>query len=492
MLPLHLALAHAATWGPCVGFDTAEQAECTILTVPEDYGAIGDAVSLVNVTVARVPSAAPATRHVWITAPEPGGAALAELTRWAERPLPDDVELYAVDHRGVGANRLTCPDQEALDSPGGSRIEAEEIGPCSAFLASQVDALAFVDTTQSGADLMEVSERLKDGATEVFFVGSGYGAFLVQRALVLSGRPEGVILDGPWPDDASLSEHDAGLDDLARGILAACEDDDACLDRLDDGPGELIASFLDDPAACDGFTSAADARRIVASVAKGPPELQGMLPAVLQRSVRCTHDDLEALLFLRSALDAWEDHPGTSGAAELHLAYGELWRSDAPSDLGFLASTGRSSAMDRGVADWSLPFAPSAPRYPDHERPMLLLHPERAPLSDRDVGDRYPWVEHHQVDVPGAFGAATETPCGQQLVLDFLDAPEAPPAPCEAKLDFEGSPAADARWLGVDDRWGRGGCGCQGGGPTTSAWLLLGALGLVSRRAATPGSRSRR
>ncbi len=490
MLLLHLALAQGATWGPCVGMDTADDAECSTVSVPEDYGSPGDA-GAVNVTVARLPARAPATRHLWITAPGLGDSALSELSRWVDRDLPDDVELYAVDHRGIGANRLACPVQEAVDSPGGRRIEAEEIGDCGKHLQPLLEELALIDTTQSGGDLMEVSERLKDAETEVFFVGSGYGAFLLQRALVLSGRPEGVILDGPWPDDASFSMLDADIDTLARGILATCDADDACVDRLSDPPGELVDAFLDDPSGCDAFTGGADARRILASVASGPPDLQGLLPAVLQRIVRCNHDDIDALLHLRSAVDDWGDHPGDSPVTALHVAYGELWQSDAPTDVGSVASTGRSGALSQGLDDWPLPFGPHRPQYPVHRRPVLLLHPELAPLSEEAVGDRYPWEEHHQLDVPGAFGAATDTVCGQQLVEAFLEEPQSPPPACEAKLDFVGSPETDARWLEVEDRWGRGGCGCAQGG-SGGGWLLLACIGLVSRRRPTPGRPRRR
>ncbi len=486
-----LALAQSVAWAPCVGIDTAESAECTTLDVVEDYGNPGEGVGTVLVTVARVPAKAPATRHLWVTAPAPGGSALAELVRWSERDLPDDVELYAVDHRGAGANRLVCPDQEALTSAGGARIESEEIGPCATFLEPQIGGLQFVDATQSGADLMELSERLKEPDTQVFFVGSGYGSFLLQRALVVSGRPEGVILDGLWPDDASVSEYDAGLDAMARRILAHCDYEDDCADALSHPADELIEDFLDDPAACEAFVDADDARALLAALAAGTPELQSLLPAVLDRMVRCHHDDMEALRHLDQALDEANEHPGASAVLELHLAFGELWRTAAPADGGHLASSGTSVRLDQGESDWRLPFGPSSPRYPDHERPVLLLHPELAPLTDPSVGEHYPWDEHHEVTVDGAFGAVTETDCGQQLLLDFLDDPSALPASCDAALDFLGDPESDQRWLGVDDRFERSGCGCVGA-PSSGAGLLPPLLALVSRRRARPGTRSPR
>jgi len=465
---LLLSLAHAVTWAPCVAVDTAERAECATVTVPEDYAAVGEGISLVSITVARLPAASTPTRHLWVTSPSVGASALVELTRWDERGLPDDVEVYALEHRGVGSNRMACPEQEAASSPGGAAIEAEEIGACSVHLEPDLDALAFIDTTQSAGDLMEVSEQLKDPDTSVFFVGSGYGAFLLQRALVVSGRPEGVLLDGPWPDDASLTQLDADLDTVARRILAACDADDACIDRLGEGSERWIEDFLATGGGCDGA-----GRQTLATLAGGPPELQGLLPAVLMRSVRCKGDDVDALQHLSDALASWEDHPGTSAAAALHLSYAELWRGDAPDADGFLATSGRAAALEAGLADWTLPFTPLTPRYPEHDRPVLLLHPEVAPLTRRDVGAHYGWEEHHQLDVPGAFGPVTDTECGLDLLTAFLDDPTTSPPGCDASLDFVGSEGIDQAWLGTADRWGRGGCGCSQGPPTRSWWSLL-------------------
>lgn len=481
LLSTLLVHAQTAAWVPCVGLGTPEGTECTTRLVPEDYGALGETGS-VQLSVARLPARRTATRHLWITADHPGDSAYAALNRWADwSERPDDLAIYAVDHRGVGANRIVCPAEEAPEGPEGSAIANREILPCGEYLAASGVGLAFIDTTQAAGDLMEISEQLKGDGVDVHLLGRGYGAFLVQRALVLSGRPEGVILDGPWPDSASWSHHDVGIDTIARLVLDRCADDTDCVEFLPDADTAFVDGLL---SRCDALGSRPDAQRRLASLAHGAPALRDALPAALVRLERCDRHDIDALEHLAAALDAQTVHPGTAPALELHLAFAELWRDDAPDDAAFLASTGRSAALDAVAEDWPLPFAPSAARYPDHPRPVLLLHPGAAALTERSIAERrYDDVMHHHVEVPEAIGHVTDTPCGRELLLAFLDDPAEAPGPCATPptMDFLGDPVLDEALFGTDDRWGGRRCGCASS-PEAPAWAVLALLVLGARR----------
>ena len=54
--------------------------------------------------------------------------------RRARRFAPE-VDMYVLDHRGVGqSDRMGCPEQEADDSPGGFGITDAELESCAAWI----------------------------------------------------------------------------------------------------------------------------------------------------------------------------------------------------------------------------------------------------------------------------------------------------------------------------------------------------------------------
>ena len=158
----------------------------------------------------------------------------------------DDLDIYTLDHRGVGVSeRFSCPDQEAEDSELGREISEGERDACIAqLLATYGDNLDAFSTTESARDLGRLIEATRQPGQQVFVWGVSYGAFLVNRYLQLfPDQPSGIIIDGIVPADWSFSEFDAGVDLIGRRLLDRCAQDPTCSSFLGPNP-EMVAEDL--------------------------------------------------------------------------------------------------------------------------------------------------------------------------------------------------------------------------------------------------------
>ena len=147
--------------------------------------------------------------------------------------LKGNVNVYTMDHRGTGrSTKLDCVAAQAQTSgsPGGSSIDAKEVGSCAADLETKYGSdLASFSVTSAASDLnLFISSFLANQQTFVY--GVSYGTSLVERLIHLNTTGvAGYILDGISTTSGSdlknfeyFSSWDRDYDEVGQYFLAAC------------------------------------------------------------------------------------------------------------------------------------------------------------------------------------------------------------------------------------------------------------------------------
>lgn len=201
-----------------------EGAECATAVVPLDHEDPGGATY--ELLVKRIPSAVPARRHLWIVHGGPGASAVddLDLLSYGIPELRPDVEVYAVDHRGIGGSgRLGCPAEAD-----GYVSEGEWPGCVAAVEAEWGRALDHVTTTASARDLGALVDALS-GGVDVTVWGGSYGTYAVLRYLHLfPDQPDAVMLEGIEHPARGFVGYDADIDGVAREVFDLCAADGDC------------------------------------------------------------------------------------------------------------------------------------------------------------------------------------------------------------------------------------------------------------------------
>lgn len=481
-------------WQPCAlsDADTERRADCALVQMPLDHG--DPAAGSIGIAIKRLRSTrgADAPTRIWFFDGGPGDSGIHSLPRLDEVLGHTGVDLYTLDHRGVGRSaELSCPDQEAETSPGGMEILEEEWAGCIEHLREARPDLPYLTTTQAAEDAAAMIEATaSDGVTVVAF-GASYGTYWVQRYLeAYPDQPDAVILDGMVPPGWSFAEFDAAIDATARDVMASCSAVEACAGHLGADPVAIAAALpgrFDEGHCPDLQIDGATVRLLLGNMLMAGQDIWPFIPPMVHRLNQCRLRDLLAIgeLFTRlfEERGAGQEDPSHSPVLQRHVALSELWPDPAPEPARLREALG-STLMTTSVsanfaatwADWPRYPRPEPLAPPSFEGPALLLHGSLDPtMRPQRLG---PLVE--AFDRPGqrflllpGIGHVTlgKSPCAGSIYEQFLRDPGAElDASCVASLQERPLRMPDAAPLlfGTDDLWGDR--------LSDLEWLLYGAL----------------
>jgi pimeloyl-ACP methyl ester carboxylesterase len=489
--------AHAgSTWGArpgdlafaaCSGTYAGYTGSCATLRVPLDW-ARQDGRTIPVLVNRIVASTAPAAsrRTLWLLQGGPGGTAagLDEIARGISALVPD-VDIYALEHRGVGGSTaLECP-------RGASENTAGAFTVCADALTATWDpaGLAAFNTTNAAKDLVAAIDATRSSSRAttadnhgVFVYGVSYGTYWAHRYLQVApqGQAAGVLLDSILPPVGQyVSSYDGQFDPQAKKLADLCAADATCRTYLGSDPWSRLQTIREHIAEgrCQNTFDATNRR--VLSVLLESWSGRTYALAAMARYERCAPEDVLALQNLIKVLGR---HAGVGdGVASKPLAYNvlfsELYETPAPSaammDARYASAVFPAGMVElsRGRSEW--------PLYANDEHvgawaktstPMLMMNGTldcQTPIeSAARMGDAFRGAHQTFVAIPNAnhvvlVQSPVRTPnapsCGLQIATSFLKDPLATPdTTCLADLapvTFEGNPADAARYFGAADAW---------------------------------------
>ena len=380
-------------------------AECAVATLPIDW--FDPEGETFEALVKRSPATAPVRGQIWLLHGGPGASAVDDLyvLDWDVQQEHPDLEIYAVDHRGIGGSmRMGCPEIEAAGSP-------FDWDACIAAVEVDLgEVLPHITATASAIDVGVLARTL--GGGDLFVYGGSYGTYLAQRYLHLfPDQPDGVILEGISHPGSGFFGYDADMDRVARDLFAVCSDDPSCAGRFDGDPwatAQAVVAALDD-GHCPALGIDGDwARRFLAS-ALFYGGLRDLVPALVHRLDRCNSDDVNVIVEAATQLGSilgGAPPPGNTGAGRsdalfFHVALSEMWYGvdDAPT-VAQAEADWRTLTMSTGLETSLAAMREVWPAYPDpgfggalapYDGPLLMLQggldpatalAQAAPLAD--------------------------------------------------------------------------------------------------------------
>lgn len=487
LLAIPLALAASAQesidWQPC-GLEAGEadrSAECARVPMPRFHDRDSDATIEIAVKrVVRGPDAAGSVRQLWFLNGGPGDSGVEAIGRLAAifEHLP--LDIYTLDHRGVGGSELLeCPDQMEASSESGREITGDEWVGCIEYLRTERDDLDALTATQASHDLARLIDMAKPAGAQVTVFGASYGTYWANRYLQLyPDQPDAVILDGLVPADWTMAEFDAGLAATATGLLQECARQPVCREHLGPDPVTLAAELPGrvDAGHCSMLGIDGDTvRLLLGNMLMGGEEVWPYIAPMIHRLDRCRWRDLLAIGDLFASLfeegGAGEEPESHSQVLQRHVSLSELWPEPAPSPEQLRQvveaapmTTDVSAGFAEQYADW--------PRYPreslfgrwaDYTGPALLLHGSRDPTMPvarlAQMRDHYDAPGQSFVLVPDAGHVVINSgECVRSIYAAFLMSPGDPiDASClsdRAPLSLDALPEGASSHFRTDDLWG--------------------------------------
>lgn len=480
------------TWSPCEA-GTDPSVECGSASLPWDHGVPDGPRTTLRM---RRSVHAGSRGQVWAISGGPGESIVDGFETWLPdlRATAPDLDVYAIDHRGVGGEmRLRCPVQEAPESVAGVTIDASEWPACIGALQEQWgENLAQFSTLQSVRDLHAVVHVIHEaqgaGAEErVFLWGGSYGTYVVSRYLQnYPADVDGAILEGVAAPATSFVGFDAAMNDVGHELMNRCAENADCASHFDTEPWEVLQSVLD--SVDHGHCSELGADRAFYASFFAQLMFQvgarDQIPALVARLQRCNADDIavwthayEAIYGAAGTTDA-APVEGPSDPLFMHVAISEMWSDVAPSveqiiatEAGLVVSTGLEPAIAAIVPIW--------PRYnvdamvhatPVTSTPLLFLQGELDPATpyaqSRAYGDAFSAPGQHFVSFRnGAHAIVSATAydagdCGRHIVSQFVADPLADIddacALVASELEFNGNNDTSIYVLGTSDSWDGG------------------------------------
>lgn len=500
MLPLLSAaamiaasLAPQTAWEPCQLGPEGEQvaAECATVGMPLDHES-GEGT--MGIAVARVRGGGETHTQVWFLDGGPGDAGIDTLPRLAPLLAEPGIDVYTLDHRGVGrSGLLRCEAQQAADSAEGNEITAEEWPACIEAITAQRADLDALTASQAAYDVLELIRANRQDGARVVLLGVSYGSYWAQRVLQLDPQAiDGVVLDGIVPPDWTFAEFDAALDAMTRDLLGYCADDAECSEHLGADPAAMAAALparIDAGHCPDLQIDGATVRLLLGNMIMGGEDVWPYIPATIYRFDRCRLRDLLAIgeMFARlfESGDVGAELPSHSPVLQRHVAMSELWPQSPPSTdeldaaiASAVATTGVSASFSRTYDAWPRYERPAGrERLPDYTGPMLLLHgsldPTVRPQRLQALLRHYSATGQTAAIMPGGGHVLLgDSNCARAVTLAFLRDPATPPdLGCVlAGRDPLQPPVGTASPFGTDDLYG---------GWPSDLEILLGAVAVA-------------
>lgn len=476
------------TWGPC---PTGFRSQCATVSLPLDWNdRHGEKI---DVLVARQPAqSGQPVAQLWLLQGGPGDSAdFYAPVMAALGPLLPNVDLYTMEHRGVGdSTRLGCPVEEAPESPGGVEVTTEEWPRClSAVKAQWGERLAKFNTRNAALDLNNVIQRTRDGYLYSFIYGVSYATYWTQRLLQIDPQVvDGVVLDSiVTPGSVYLSDYHQYAEPALAKLAELCAADTAtCAAKLGPQPLQVIRSLYTkiEQGHCAALGLSPQAmREFLARLLASPSARKHIMPLVYRLN-RCAPSDLAALTSyvknVGSLLSAGIDPQlplRRSPVLAANIGLSELWETPAPTPQQAAAECSSQLACSTALfgelgarAYWPVYRDPLASTWPLFKVPVLALHGQLDAQIPESLGARIvpqlsgasqqyvsmPYSPHgalffSPVQTPGAL------PCGMELLTRFVTYPGVPVDPtCVrslAPLTFSEDPAVVSALLGTSDLW---------------------------------------
>ncbi|MEZ5983981.1 MAG: alpha/beta fold hydrolase [Parvularculaceae bacterium] len=246
------ASADEGSFSPCMDADDAPAlagTQCALIPAPLDPAG-GDLLDEeVNLFVRKFPASGETRGDLWVIAGGPGesGASLYSFIDQIQTDLPG-LDIFVPDHRGTGFSTRLCPEEENPESVGGAALAGAEWGSCYQYINVNAERSRAFSVDNAANDLAVL---LKATASErpVYVYGVSYGTQLVLRLMANhSLKLGGVILDSltPLQDDErfDLSRRSLLVDNVGRAVLARCDADKACHERMGAPADEVYAQVL--------------------------------------------------------------------------------------------------------------------------------------------------------------------------------------------------------------------------------------------------------
>lgn len=296
----------ASDWAPCPLFvdqPDGPVAECATFDVPLRWSEPSGPT--IGVFVQRLRGVGPIRGQLWLLEGGPGGSG-ADFDEWMEElhELDPSLDLYAVDHRGVGrSTRLDCPAQETAASDWGISIAPGEAAACrDALVARWGEDLGEFSATAAARDLGRLIELAEQPGQERFVYGVSYGTYWAHRYLELfPAQADGVVLDSIAPPGIDFVTYDHDFDRVGQDFLALCAADATCSSKLGPDPwatlGALSTSLAGGHCPVLQQTWGLDATALptVLAALLMSPITRTYLPATVYRLQRCDAGDVSAI-----------------------------------------------------------------------------------------------------------------------------------------------------------------------------------------------------
>lgn len=181
------------------------QAECTNLSVPEDYAQPSGKHIRLHIAVLKAQTAEPASDPLFFIAGGPGEASTQAYPQEAAafEGLHSERAIVLVDQRGTGeSNPLNCPEASQSLAPAASTEVSRQTIACLAQLSGDP---RFFTTSVAVKDLDAV--RAAFGYKEIDLYGISYGTRVALEYLRdYPGHTRSVILDGVVPPDWNVGQ----------------------------------------------------------------------------------------------------------------------------------------------------------------------------------------------------------------------------------------------------------------------------------------------
>jgi pimeloyl-ACP methyl ester carboxylesterase len=455
--------ALAVDWQPCplVAGEDSDLAECAHVELPL-FWEEGDPRTL-SIGAKRYRAEGPAKAQLWLLQGGPGASGVRTFGPFMKelRAVLPEVDLYTLDHRGVGeSNHLSCPEQEAEDSEGGAYILEAEWDDCLAYIDEQIgDGFDAYSTRNAAHDLAGYIDRTREEGVPVFVWGGSYGTYIGQRYLLLHpDQADGVILDSIHAVSVPGLGFEHYRNIAGHNLFDVCAADEICSQKLGEDPWQKLADLY--VKIEDGHCSQLNADRYTLSYLLGwltwyrPYNIAA--PAMVYRIDRCDYKDMLAVVYMYNNLfNGTGDLLGLTGewfsqVLSAQIGYSDqFWGDefeevDLPAYFEELRNEVMVGAIESEFAynlykKWPRYDEPQANTLPQTSIPVLMLQgkldgstPEEQAIH---LTETLNGANQHYVIFPySAHGVLsdswmpgyTEVPtCGMQLLAQFINDPTA-------------------------------------------------------------------
>jgi pimeloyl-ACP methyl ester carboxylesterase len=469
------------------------QAECATIDVPLRW--VEPDGPTIGIFVQRRLGSGNVRGQLWLLEGGPGGSG-ADFDAFMDEMHDRDptLDLYAIDHRGVGRSaRLSCPAEETEESEWGASVSPDEAAGCrDALVDAWGDDLAEFTTTAAARDLERLIERTAESEKDIFVYGVSYGTYWAHRYLeVAPAQATAVILDSIAPPGESFVAYDADFDQVGQDFMGLCGADALCSQKLGPDPWARVDELttLLEGGHCPQLTETwgldASSVPVVLATLLMSPVTRTYLPALVYRYTRCSAGDVAAIdqlltVFFGGPQETSYYDALSSDGLFYNVALSELWPNESEHPTAASIESEQAGLhVTVGLTPRVAAVQDVWPAYPDDEYvyewadtgiPLLMLNGDLDPQTPiwvaAPAGENLNAANQQFVLVPRSAHCTVvstpvaqpgDTPCGLSIMMSFLEDPNVPvDTSCIASIPvetFTGVPANNQYLLGTADLW---------------------------------------